>query len=195
MNKKLLILFLAAIVGGAILFAKRAPSQSNSSSAAIPFSQQTTALPEHVPYMFLFSHHYSNLQKADELAQQGKDDSQYRLMFKRRAGLSDYQAQALDQVTRDCQQEVVQQDAKAQAVLAEFRKQYPIGKLPEGVTLPPPPPELTQLQQERDAIILRARDRLHAAFGDEEFARFDSFVQSRVRAEIKPTGQNRAQVP
>lgn len=195
MNKKVFILCLSAIVLGTILFAKRAPSQSNSSSAAMPVSQQTTALPEHVPYMVLFNHHHFNLQKADELARQGKDNSQYRLMFKRRAGLSDYQAQVLDQVTLDCQQEVAQQDAKAQAVIAEFRKQYPVGTLPAGVTLPPPPPELTQLQQERDAIVLRARDRLHAAFGDEEFARFDSFVQSRIRAGIKPTVKNQAQVP
>ncbi len=195
MNKKLLTLFLAAIVGGTIIFAKRAPSQSNSSPAAPPVTQQTTALPEHVPYMVLFNHHHFNLQKADELEKEGKDGSQHRFMFKRRAGLSESQAQVFDQVTRDCQQELAKQDAKAQAVIAEFRKQYPIGKLPDGVTLPPLPPELAQLQQERDTIILRARDRLHGAFGDQEFARFDSFVQSRIKAGIKPTGQNRAQVP
>ena len=145
--------------------------------------------------MVLFNHHHFNLQKADELTQHGKDDSQYRLMFKRRAELSDSEAQALDQVTRDCQQELAQQDSKAQAVIAQFRKQYPAGKLPEGVTLPPPPPELSQMQQERDAIIIRARDRLHAAFGDEEFARFDSFVQSRIRAGIKPNGGHQAPTP
>jgi hypothetical protein len=195
MNKKLFIFCLATTIGVAIVFAKRTTSQDSSSSSATPVTQQTIALPEHVPYMVLFSHHYSNLQKADELAQQGKDDNQYRLMFRRRAGLSDTQAQILDQVTRDCKQELARQDAKAQAVIAEFRKQYPVGTLPEGVTLPPPPPELTQLQQERDAIILRARDRLHAAFGDEEFARFDSFVQSRIGAAIKPAGQNRVPVP
>jgi len=158
-------------------------------------TQAERVIPEHVPYMFLLKHHYFNLQKADELAQQGKDDSQYRLMFKRRAGLSDAEAQAFDQITRDCNQELAQQDAKAQAVIAEFRKQYPVGKLPEGVMLPPPPPELSQLQQEHDAIILRARDRLHVAFGDEEFTRFDSFVQSRIKRGVKQTGKSQAQVP
>lgn len=64
MNRKLLILFLAAIVVSVIIFAKRAPSQSNSSSVASPATQHTTPLPEHVPYMVLFNHHYSNLQKA-----------------------------------------------------------------------------------------------------------------------------------
>jgi len=197
MNRKRSLLVAVLIVAAlaALAFVSHFHSLGKAAQPATTTGQAERVLPEHLPYMFLFKHHHSNLQKADELARQGKDDGQYRLMFKRRAGLSDREAQDFDQITRDCNQELAQQDAKAQAVIAEFRKRYPLGQLPEGVTLPPPPPELIQLQQEHDAIILRARDRLHAAFGDEEFARFDSFVQSRIKKGIKPAGKNQAPVP
>jgi hypothetical protein len=194
-KRSLLVAVLTVAAMSALAFVSQFHSRGKAAQPATTTGQAERVIPDHVPYMFLFKHHHFNLQKADELAQQGKDDSQYRLMFKRRAGLSDREAQDFDQITRECNQELAQQDAKAQAVIAEFRKQYPDGKLPEGVTLPPPPPELTQLQQEHDAIILRARDRLHAALGDEEFTRFDSFVQSRVKGGIKTSGKNQAQVP
>ena len=53
---------------------------------------------------------------------------------------------------------------------------------------PPPPPELFAMQQERNAIILQARERLHAAFGEEEFTRFDQFVQKRIGSQVKALG-------
>lgn len=149
---------------------------------------QSSPIPDHVPYMFLFDHHSSNLKKASELTQQGKDGRFYSLMFKRLAALTDTEAAALDQTTIDCEAALAQQDAQAHAVIQGFRAKYPQGVLPAGQNLPPPPPELATLQQGRNAIILQARDRLHSAFGDQEFARFDAFVQSRVASRV--TGGN-----
>jgi hypothetical protein len=92
----------------------------------------------------------------------------------------------LDQVTFECEEELAQQDAKAQAVIDNFRKHFPVGPLPEGVTLPPPPPELTVMQEERNAIILRARDRLRTAYGDQAFAKFDAFVKTLGVSNVQP---------
>jgi hypothetical protein len=145
---------------------------------------QSSSLPEYVPYMFLFDHHSFNLKKASELTQQGKDGTAYSLMFKRLASLTDVEAAELDQATVECQSALAQQDAQAQALIQGFRAKYPQGVLPAGQKLPPPPSELAILQQGRYAIILQARHRLHSAFGDQEFARFDAFVQSQVASRV-----------
>jgi hypothetical protein len=143
-------------------------------------------VPEFVPYMFLFDHHYFNLKKAAELEQQGKDGHRLHSIFQRQAGLTDQQASTFDQITFDCEQALAMQDAKAQAVIAAFRLRYPVGNLPAGVTLPPPPPELTTMQQERNAIILRARDRLRTEWGEQDFTRFDAFLKSHIVSAGQP---------
>lgn len=72
-----------------------------------------------------------------------------------------------------------QQDEKAQKIITAFRARYPGGKVPQGESLPPPPPELTRLWEERKAIILHARDRLREAFGEQKFKQFDAFLNNR----------------
>src|SRR5262245_15477056 len=126
-KRSLLVAVLIVAAMAALAFVSRFHSLGKAAQPAATTGQAERVMPEHVPYMFLFKHHHANLQKADELAQQGKDDGQYRLMFKRRAGLSDGEAQEFDRITHECNQELAQQDAKAQAVIAEFRKQYPVG--------------------------------------------------------------------
>lgn len=185
MNKRNLIVGFGVLALAVTAFGVRGLTFARRAKSGVA-AQSVRTIPEHVPYMFLFDHHYSNLRKAAELEQEGKDGGVYRSMFKRRAELSDAQAGQLDQVTLDCEQELALQDAKAQPLIDAYRKQYPSGALPDGVTLPPPPAELDAMQQERDAIILRARDRLRAALGEAEFARFDAFVKSRIGAIIQP---------
>lgn len=85
-------------------------------------------------------------------------------------------------------EKVAVKDKQAKEIIAAFSAQYPDGKLPDNMELLPPPVELGVLQQERDAIILEARDRLHAALGDNEFARFDKFVKEKVAPNVRLTG-------
>ena len=92
----------------------------------------------------------------------------------------------LEQIASECEQEVAQMDARAKVILDAFRARYPGGRVPQGETVPAPPPELQVMQKERDAIVLRARDRLCAALGEAEFGRFDTFVQKNVVPEIQP---------
>lgn len=178
MNSRKTLLTICFVIVGVFAFVGQSNSKSNSSQPSVTGQQATKEIPEYVRYMFLFAHHHFNMKKAAELEKQGKDGSKFHSMFEHRAGLSDEEGIILDQVTSDCEQALAQQDAKAQAVIDAFRSRYPIGDLPAGVSLPPPPPELTTMQEERNAIILRARDRLHAEFGDAKFNRFDTFVKS-----------------
>jgi hypothetical protein len=186
MIKRLLILSLAATATGAsIYFTVRSHGQGTPLTVSPPVAQQTGSLPEYVPYMFLFDHHGSNLRKAAELEREGKDATFFHSMFKDQIGLTDEKSAVFDQVTRDCEQELAVQDAKAQVVISKFKARYPSGIVPADETIAPPPPELTTLQLERNAIILRARDRLHAALGEGEFARFDSYIRVRFASRVQ----------
>ena len=83
-------------------------------------------------------------------------------------------------------------DKKAEAVIKKFKKSYPDGVVPPGVMIPPPPTELTDLQEERNRIILRARDHIKDALGEKEFIRFDEIMKSRLTPHTKantPDGQ------
>jgi hypothetical protein len=44
--------------------------------------------------------------------------------------------------------------------------------------------------EERNAMILRARDQLRAAFGEEEFARFDNYAKFHYGANASPVTPN-----
>jgi hypothetical protein len=126
------------------------------------------------------------MQQADEMQRQGKDTSPLRSFFQRKANLNEFQARILDTVADECVRQLDVQDARGQLIINDFRKRFPPGKLPTGVKLPPPPLELTKMQEERDAMILRARDRLRIAFGEDEFQRFEGFVTERVDSGIEP---------
>ena len=125
-------------------------------------------------------------EQADEAERQGKDASSLHSIFRKKADLSEAQARTLDAIATECVREVAAQDARAQIIINAFKARFPPGKLPAGVKLPPPPPELRQMQQERDAIIMRARERLRLVFGDQEFQRFDRFVTERVATTMQP---------
>lgn len=97
-------------------------------------------------------------------------------MLQNQGRLPDNQIRALDEIAASCLQEVDELDARARSIIEAARARYPGGVIPRGQHLPPVPPELPVMQQQRNAALLRGRTRLLAAFGEQEFNRFDSFV-------------------
>ncbi|HEX8141061.1 MAG TPA: hypothetical protein VF553_00590 [Pyrinomonadaceae bacterium] len=178
-----------------LAFARPTTSTNILSANPTPFQQIRTIqrelarrevpVPDHVMYG-LFLRYVSVLKKqAIKNERLGKDGSGLRSTYKHKADLSDNEAYMLEQIATECEQEVAQQDARAKVVIDAFRARYPNGIVPPGETLPPPPLELQVMKKERDAIVLRARDRLRAAFGEQEFMRFDQFIRSEVAPEIQ----------
>lgn len=190
MSKRLLlILCVSTLALGALAFGSRAQSDGSRERAAqLDLEPHTPELPEHVPYMFLFARQAHFLKEAEKLERQGvgmqNEVAAYRTALKQEAELNDEQARSFDEIAAECARKVALKDAQAKVIIDALAAQFPDGKVPEGVELPPPPAELSVLQQERDAIILEARDRLRAAFGDEEFARFNRFVKETVTHKI-----------
>ncbi|HWN11005.1 MAG TPA: hypothetical protein VNO50_17335 [Pyrinomonadaceae bacterium] len=191
MNRRQLAISLcfAALLTGAIFLWTPAPK------AALPAAREIQALerprrvsaPPQVVYSALFHHVVAVKEQAEAEERQGRDASSLRSMFRQKADLSDVQGHLLETIATDCVREVAAQDARAQMIINAFKVRFPPGRLPPGVKLPPPPPELKQMQEERDAMILRARERLRLSLGEDEFQRFEGFVTRRVASQIEPT--------
>lgn len=190
MSKKymLVIFTFAALALSALVF-------DRSAGIAKPVKQDDSRpvetgheVPEHVAYRHLFHQAHLLNEKADQAERQGKSEaaSSLRSIYKREAELNDEQTRLFNEVAAECEREVVEQDKKAKVIIDAFRAQYPGGRVPDGEPLPPPSPELAQMQLERNAIILRSRDRLRAALGEEEFSRFKHFVKVKIAPNIRP---------
>jgi len=143
-------------------------------------------IPDHVAYRFVFHQIVSLEKQAQEAENQGKDGQSLRTLFQRRAGLNDEQARVLLEIASDCENETRAQDAKAKIIIDAFKAQYPGGEVPKGQTVAPPPAELQTMQAERNAMILRSRERLHVMFGDDAFQKFDEFVRTHAKQNIHP---------
>lgn len=147
-------------------------------------------VPEHIPYRFLFRHIVILTEEASRLEQEEGSTSALLSDFQVAAGLSDEQFQVLCQEAAECERDVAVKDSQAREIIDAFRSHYPTGHLPEGQELPQPPVELNVLQQSRDRIILRARDRVRNEFGQLEFDRFDAFVRSQFAPQSGITAPN-----
>lgn len=148
-------------------------------------------VPDHIAYRHLFRYVAKLKSQAEDLEGRGKDATSYRTHFKRAANLSEYHARALDSTATQYVSEVQVVDARARLVIQSYRAQYPDGKVPQGETPAPPPSELKQLREQRDAITLRYRDSLRSTFGEDEFNKFNSkFVKKRIAPNIRSGEDN-----
>lgn len=148
--------------------------------------RQSGVIPERVVYRTMFRHFVALKKKAEEKEKQGQDGAALRHFYKREAKLNDKQEKELDRIASKVDLDVEKKDKRAKEIINEYRSHYPQGQIPKGETLPPPPAELQQLQDERNALILSARDELRKAFGEEEFQRFDKFVRDNIASKMKP---------
>lgn len=149
-------------------------------------------MPERILYRHLFRHAAEFKRKADEAEKEGKDATNFRKFFKNKAEIDDAEARTLDDIAVDCDREMRRLDERAKEIVAIVRAQYPDGEIPKGQSPPRPPAELRQLSEERDAVVLRARDRLRNALGEGEFKRFDKFVKTRVARDVEAIQPNGA---
>ena len=164
-------------------------SQPCCSSPPQQSSPQTNhAVPDHVVYGFLFGKITHLNERTRQLQSEGRIRHTDYIPEQHEANLTPEQARALSAIASACMIEVQQQDAQARVIIERFRAQFPDRRIPAGTTPPPPPPELRTMWEERNAMILRARDRLRTAFGEEAFTRFDNYAKFRygTNAELVP---------
>ena len=189
-RRLLAVLTTATIATAAFSFTRLTQPVAQSSTQASSESVQPE-VPDQIAYRHLFRYVGKLKKEAEELEGRGKDATSYRTHFKRAANLSEYHARALDNIATQYLSEVQVVDARARQVIESYRAQYPGAKVPKGETPAPPPSELKQLREQRDAITLRYRDSLRSTFGEAEFTNFNTkFVKKRIAANIRPAGDN-----
>jgi hypothetical protein len=142
-------------------------------------SKRSAHMADHLLYRQLFHHVLALKKKVNEAEKKGDDATQFRTHFQRHAKLTDSETAVLEQTALEYEQTERSLDAQAKPIIAAYRAQFVNGQVPNGQT--PPPSQLRILSQQRDALTLRGRDRLRAAFGS-DFDRFDSFVKTRIQA-------------
>jgi hypothetical protein len=171
MNKKKYLAGVCSLlfIAGAIGFSQGLrPSGSPQNPSARPLRKVDAAIPEHVFYEQVFNS-IRTLKNAED--------------YREEAGLADAELQYLASIAEECAGDLAVQDEKAMAIIRAFRSQTK--KLKPGDPLPTPPAELRAMQIERDAIVLRHRDRLHTLLGDTRFSQLKAAAQRIVQIELR----------
>lgn len=142
-------------------------------------------IPEQVVYLFLFREVAAFEAKAAEAERLGENGANYRTVYQRTANLSAEQNEFLRKTATDCAAEVKIKDEAAKKIGERLRGEYQ-AQLNAGTAPPVPPssPELTELQKQRDEIVLKYRDLLKENFG-ESFPRFETYVENHITSNIK----------
>ncbi|QUV83013.1 hypothetical protein J8C01_13895 [Chloracidobacterium sp. D] len=146
-------------------------------------------------YRTLFHTIFLLNEQAEEAERAGRTEAAQALRraFKQEAGLEVEQGVVLDRLAAACEQAVRAVDARARAILAARRANYPDGKLRAGQQPLPPSAELLALQREREAVVLRYRDRLRATFGPRAWEEFEQRVLLPFAAGLSAGGTQRHQ--
>ena len=161
------------------------PAQPNPWGQVAPQATESQDIPQYVVYSQVFRHIKELHRKAAEEERQGKDGEHFRKLYKQMAKLDDLQASLLDQIANETNDEVEKLNARATKIIKEIRAQHPDGKLAPGEAPPAPPAELGELSARRRDVIIQGRERLRAVFGEDEFQRFDKFVQEHLKPAIR----------
>ena len=176
-------LFALGLLAGTVGFISAAHNKKVVTQEAPPPPSEP---PAEVVYSAFF-HFVVELQRqAAELDNEGQEGYFLRDYVKTQTGLTDQEARRLGEISAACVEAVSQQDGKALVVIQKFRSQFPGGRIPAGVKIPPPPPELKVLQQERNQIILAAKGKLAIALGETSFDRVATFARSRITFNTQP---------
>lgn len=151
------------------------PSPNRAADETAPRS-----VPAHAVFNEFF-YHVSFLKKqAEKEEKAGKDAAALRSFYKRQAKLDDAQQRHLDQTASKLARELERMDEKAQKLIKQFRAEVQAMHIAPGQMPPAPPEELKAMQAERNASVLRSRDELRDALGEEAFGRLDRYVQQNI---------------
>ena len=197
MSKKRLVIIglLAMITTFVALNAKNASSAkpAANSLAANPTTQpantsvplQTNEIPVHVVYGVLFGELLAFKREALAREARGTTSPHLRNYAQRHLGLNSQQAEMLQSVAEQYTQELVPIDTEARRIIGAARARYPHGELPVGDTPPLAPGRLKSLEESRTTLLLRAREQIRTALGDDIFQQFDGVVRQDIAKQMQ----------
>ena len=128
----------------------------------------------------------------------GENDSLWRSYFVRQAKITSDSDLILRETASRFLSEIAPLDKQARSIIQEIRAKnpQPLDWKADGTPTDklPLPVELSNLQNQKDEIVLRNRDSFRSAIGEDEFAKFSEFLVTEfskgfVRHEINPDEQ------
>lgn len=146
---------------------------------------QADDIPKHVIYGLLFRERSIFRKRAQEQESKGADGAFFREFHQNKLRLNGTQSAAFDRIAEETNREVIRLDRQARKLIEDIRAKHPGGVVKEGEVLPPPPAELTGLENQRTGALLRAREQLRAALGDAEFQRLEALLQEDAAKRMK----------
>lgn len=148
------------------------PTQTQTAALA---KRQRVSLPALYRHFLAYQNHLDRVGTA--LDQKGEDGSEFRNHFQRILGFSDAEFAPIRDTALRLEQELKQHDAKIKAVIDATRAQHP-RVLRSVAELPPLPPELVQLQKDRDALIEREVTQLNTALGAQGAVKLQKVIEN-----------------
>lgn len=144
-----------------------------------PLFNTKSEIPDHILYetIFRMRKRIGQRTKIDKDRKEGKAAVDESDLLKKKFDLTADEDAKLSQVADEFAEAIASVDARAKEITDDYRKQHSDGNLQEGEQLPPPPDEIAELQELRNAIVLNNRDKFHLAIGSEKFAEVDEKVR------------------
>jgi len=144
----------------------------------------TTEIPEHILYDRVFRQVVEFKKMAEEQQAKGEPVTAFYGYIEREAGLNEVQTADLLTIATVYLKEVEAVDEQAKAEIEKLRLEHQASNAPKKQLIQPST-ELRNLQEQRDSLALRHRDRLKEILGNEKFSDVDAFVKSNLAATIK----------
>jgi hypothetical protein len=146
-----------------------------------PTQPGTASNRERAPLFMLYRHFLAYQNHLDRVAvdlnRQGKDGNEFRNHFQQKLGFTDADFAPVRETALRLEAGLRDQDAKMKTAIDAARAKYP-RNLPNPSALPPVPPELIQMQKERNALIQREIDQLDATLGTERAATLQALIEN-----------------
>lgn len=188
MRQKLLLVFTTILSFTLLWTAERIYANWFVPTVSAPTAEPVT-LPDHVLYESLFRMDLSFRRKSLEQELTGKPVTSLKVYFKENANLTDQEDETLRQTAIEFAQEIRPIDTRAQRMIAKIREQFLYGEVPEGGEVTPPPRELADLQDQRNVVVLRYRDKLLDLLGKDGSKKLDRFVRSDFAMNFQAIGE------
>jgi len=153
-------------------------------SATTASSRHKQQAPLSMLYVFFLNYQSHLDQVADTLTKQGKNGSDFRSHFQRQLGFSDAEFASVRTAAAQLQTKLHDQDMRAKAIIDATRPNHPT-RIKNAADLPPLPPELIVLQQERNGLIEREVAKLRASLGPKQAAKLDALIQNDFVRNVK----------
>ena len=140
--------------------------------------------PTHIPKHLVYTHFLAMVNDLDKKAAEAGETDPFKFAQPfSRAGLENADLEILRKHSKASMRELAAHDQKAKALIAAYRERAKAA-VQQGLSLPPLPLELHQLQAERTAIMTNHMLNLQTKLGKEKTARLEAYLAREVTPRV-----------